>query len=293
MILVKLRGGLANQMFQYATARRLAHVHDTEVRIDTGWYERLPPDATPRQYLLDYFAISGRRASLRDTAGTNGIRNARPAELPLALARKVRPRYRFVAERHFHFDPAILELPDWSCLFGYWLSERYFADIRDIVRQEFTFVRSLSPSNEELRAEIAGTRSVAVHVRRGDYVTSPLTAARHGVCDVGYYQRARTVIEEQVPSPTYFVFSDDARWAADNLDLGPNVTVIDDNPHDPISDLRLMAAARHNIVANSSFSWWAAWLNDNPEKLVVAPTRWMRDPSFDDRDVVPARWTRV
>lgn len=130
MILVKLRGGLSNQMFQYAAARRLAAVHDTAVRIDLSWYTQIPSGATPRRYELDRLSPTGRPASAWETIGTEGVRRTPLPLRPLAVARKLRPRYRFVAERHFHFDPAVLELPDNVCLFGYWVSERYFADLR-------------------------------------------------------------------------------------------------------------------------------------------------------------------
>src|SRR5262245_44581697 len=137
MILAKLRGGLSNQMFQYAAARRLALRHGTGLRVDTSWYDHLPPDATPRVYELHPLRVSGSPPDTDDLIGTDGVRNTRLADLPTALWRKLRPRYRFVAEPHFHFDARILSLPDDVCLFGYWVSEKYFADVEPVIRQEF------------------------------------------------------------------------------------------------------------------------------------------------------------
>lgn len=294
MILVKLRGGLSNQMFQYAASRRLAAVHSTSVRIDTSWYDNIPVGATPRTYELHKLQITGTLASRWEKIGTDGVRNTPPHMIPVALYRKARARYRFIGERHFHFDPEILGLPDKVCLFGYWISEKYFADAAGIIRQEFQFRSPLSPENEGWTARIRATNSVAVHVRRGDYVSDPTVAANHGTCNVDYYRRAVHLIRERVPDPQFFVFSDDLDWARDSLPLGEDAEFVGHNQGaDSHDDLRLMSLARHNIIANSSFSWWGAWLNRNHSKLVLAPKRWMNDPSFDTRDVLPVGWIPV
>jgi hypothetical protein len=294
VILVKLRGGLSNQMFQYAAARRLAALHSTSVRIDTSWYDGIPVGATPRTYELHHLQITGTRASRWETIGTDGVRNTPRTEIPVALYRKLRPRYRFVAERQFHFDPDVLALPDNVCLFGYWMSEKYFSDAAEIIRREFHFRNPPSPENEKWAARMRETDSVAIHVRRGDYAQDPAVAASHGQADVAYYRRAGDLVRDRVPHPQFFVFSDDPDWARDNLLLGDDVEYLSHNrgaaSHE---DLRLMSVADHNIIANSSFSWWAAWLNANPSKLVVAPAQWMKDPSFDTRDVLPTGWTAL
>ena len=294
MILVKLRSGLSNQMFQYAAARRLAAVHSTSVRIDTGWYDDIPPGATPRTYELHKLQITGTRASRWETIGTDGVRNTPKHELPVAFYRKVRPRYRFMAERHFHFDPDVLDLPDNVCLFGYWISESYFADAAHIIRHEFRFRSPPTPENEKWVARLIETDSVAIHVRRGDYASDPTVAANHGLCGVEYYRRAVDLMRSRVSDPRFFVFSDDLDWARDNLRLGDDAEFVSHNrgaaSHE---DLRLMGLARHNIIANSSFSWWGAWLNRNESKVVLAPERWMNDPSFDTRDVLPPGWIPV
>lgn len=290
MILAKLRGGLSNQMFQYAAARRLAHRHRTEVRIDASWYET-QSGATPRRFELDQLCISGEMASRWETIGTDGIRNARPYELPVAIYRKFRPRYRFVAERTFRFDPRVLELPDDVCLFGYWVSERYFADIDDIIRQEFRFRDPPSPANALRLEQLRSCESVAVHVRRGDYASDPALTSIHGLCGPDYYSRAADEIRKRVRDPVFLLFSDDLDWAVENLDLGGETLVVDENRGEASpQDLRLMSTARHNIIANSGFSWWGAWLNPNPEKIVCTPRRWFADASYDTSDVFPDSW---
>jgi hypothetical protein len=278
-------------MFQYAAARRLAAVHHTSVRIDTSWYNNVPPGATPRSYELHKLQITGERANRWETIGTNGVRKSRPHELPVALVRKVRPRYRFFGERHFQFDPAVLDLPDGVCLFGYWMSEKYFADATEIIRREFEFRDTASAENEDWASKMVEGDSVAVHVRRGDYASR---ATPQGICGVDYYRRAVAEARQRLSDPHFFVFSDDLEWARENLDLGSDAEFVNQNrgaaSHE---DLRLMSRARHNIIANSSFSWWAAWLNRNESKIVVAPQKWMHDPSFDTRDVLPGGWIPV
>jgi len=294
MILVKLRGGLSNQMFQYAAARRLAAVHSTSVRIDTSWYDNIPAGATLRTYELHHLQITGERASRWETIGTDGVRSTRVPDLPIALYRRLRPRYRFVAERYFHFDPSVLALPDNACLFGYWVSERYFVDAAEIIRREFRFRNPPSLENQKWMARMAEAQSVAIHLRRGDYAADPAVTASHGLCGVDYYRRCVELVRQHVVEPYFFVFSDDLNWARENLGLGTDAEYVDHNQGAPShEDLRLMSCARHNIIANSSYSWWAAWLNQHESKLVVAPERWMSNPSFDSRDVLPMGWFQV
>lgn len=292
MILAKLRGGLSNQMFQYAAARRLAHRHQTDVRIDASWYDT-QRDATPRRFELTQLRISGELASRWETIGTDGIRNARLHELPIALYRKVHPRYRFVTERTLRFDPRILDLPDDVCLFGYWVSERYFADVEGIIRKEFRFREPPSRENTARLEQLRSCESVAVHVRRGDYASDPQLREIHGLCGPDYYSRAADEIRRRVREPVFFLFSDDLEWAVDNLDLGETVVVDDNRDEASPEDLRLMTGARHNIIANSGFSWWGAWLNPNVEKVVCAPERWFADASYDASDVIPSGWIVV
>lgn len=293
LILVKLRGGLSNQMFQYAAAKRLAVVHDTSVLIDATWYRDCPQGATPRRYeLADTFQITGEPARFADTVGTDGVRNARALDLPFALWRKAFPRFKFVPESHFHFDPSMLNLPDGVCLFGYYFSEKYFEDVQEVIRGEFRFRREPSEQNRQLMSSMAAEESVSIHVRRGDYATNPEVNAIHGLCDIDYYTHCVCRIRQQLRDPAFYVFSDDLDWVADNLDLGVQATVLSNNRGaDSAEDLRLMSACRHNIIANSGFSWWGAWLNPNPSKIVYAPRRWMRSEALSSGDVVPSTWT--
>jgi hypothetical protein len=294
MILAKLVGGLSNQMFQYAAALRLAAKHATSVGIDTSWFDHVPAGATPRTYGLHNLRITGTRATHWQTIGTNGLRQTPVHELPVALYRVVRPRYRLVRERHFHFDPDVLQLSDGVCLLGYWHSERYFADVAELVRNEFHFLNEPCDENALCAERLAQSNSVAIHVRRGDYASNPTTNAYHGLCGIDYYNQAVEYMQQRVSDPQFFVFSDDLDWARDNLTLGGDAEFVDHNHGDASQeDLRLMSLARHNIIANSSFSWWGAWLNQNESKIVVAPKRWVNDPSINTSDLLPPAWIAI
>jgi hypothetical protein len=293
MILVKLRGGLSNQLFQYAAARSLAERHRTQVLIDTSWYGNLPPGATPRAYMLDHFRISGTLASADDLVGTDGVRNATFRDLPLALWRRFRPRFRFVAEAGLPFDPAVHSLPDNVCLFGYWLSEKYFADIEPVIRREFALRLPPAGENARLISILQEVMSASVHVRRGDYVDNPEIARIHGTCSLEYYASAAAHLVRAFPEVQFFVFSDDVRWAQDHLFFDrPTHFVSLNTATSAHEDLRLMSQCRHHVIANSGFSWWGAWLNPRHDKIVCAPRRWFTDKSYDANDVVPDGWVR-
>ena len=197
-------------------------------------------------------------------------------------------------ERHFHFDPEVASLPDGVCLEGYWQSERYFAQVADRVRHDLTLEKPPAGRDAELLAEIAAGNAVSLHVRRGDYVTDPAASATHGVCPLDYYRRAIAFIAERVADPVFFLFSDDPEWTRANLDLGGAATLVDHNgPDRGHEDLRLMSHCDHHIIANSSFSWWGAWLDPRPQKMVVAPRQWFRDASKDTSDLIPESWVQL
>jgi hypothetical protein len=294
MILAKLRGGLSNQMFQYAAARRLAHRHGTELRLDTSWYSNLPVGATPRTFELDHFRIRASRATPADLIGTDGVRRARARDLPVALWRKIRPRFRFVAERGLAFEERILSLPDNVCLFGYWLSEKYFADIAPLIREEFTLRDPPEGENARLVAAMEAAPSVSLHVRRGDYVHDPEIHRIHGTCSLEYYARAIDHIAHRVQGVRFFVFSDDLKWAEAHLPLPRPAEFVRHNQGPRAhEDIRLMSHCRHHVIANSGFSWWGAWLNPRPDKIVCAPARWFADAPHDTRDVLPPSWVAL
>lgn len=301
MVIVRFIGGLGNQLFQYAAARQLALRHRTELKLDVSFYDYHPTDYTYRPYALEHFNIQAAFASPAEIARLRGIpytyieKFVQRVGRRLHLGLTITPRPSVFAEPHFRsYNPAIWSTPRDVYLDGYWQSEKYFADIRDILRQEFTPKEAPSRENQEMVDQIEKRESVSLHIRRGDYVSEERVSRIHGVCSLDYYYRCITIISQHVAAPHFFVFSDDMRWVKENLRLDHPVTHVEHNAQvKDYEDLRLMSLCKHNILANSSFSWWGAWLNMNPGKVVVAPRKWFSDPSLDTRDLLPEDWIKV
>ncbi len=290
MVIVRLMGGLGNQMFQYAAGRAVAHRNQAPLKLDVAAFER---DAA-RSYRLHHFNIEASIVApddvVRFTKQDLWSRILRRVERHLLPPSR---RSMFV-QRFDHFDPDILRLGGSVYLRGYWQSEKYFKDIEHIIRQDFTFRHAPDAENQGLARIIANANSVSLHIRRGDYVSNPRFFRKFGVCSLEYYQSAAAKVAEKVNDPHLFVFSDDIDWARDNLRLQYPLTLVAHNDADKdYEDLRLMSLCRHHIIANSSFSWWGAWLCTNPVKIVIAPKRWSNVPSWDTRDLIPDSWQRI
>ena len=291
MIIVKLIGGLGNQMFQYAAGRRLAHKHNTQLKLDISSFGsyRL------RRYGLHHFNIEATIASPEEVASLT-IKKQGIAERVLrkALRWSSGPAPTYIREKHFHFDPDILNLPDGVYLDGYWQSEKYFADIAGIIRQEFTVKTPQKGKDKELAEQITSCESVSLHIRRGDFVSDSHTNQVHGTCDLDYYRRCVENFTPTVKHPHFFIFSDEPQWARDNLKLPFSTTLVDHNGVDKnYEDMRLMSQCKHHIIANSSFSWWGAWLNPIEDKLVFAPKRWFTKDNRNLHDLIPNQWIKV
>lgn len=289
MVVVKLMGGLGNQMFQYACGRRIALANSVQLKLDTS-------DVTGksgRAYGLCHLNIS---AEIASGAEIGHFRKSDLIRKTLYRAHLIRTPYRehnVVRERFFHFDERIPSLSDDTYLEGYWQSERYFSDIKDVIRREFTFKHEPDSQNERMAQEILHTNAVSVHVRRGDYVSDPTINKIHGTCSTEYYRQAVKLIADNVRQPHFFVFSDDQEWVKSNLLLDYQVTYVTHNSHNrSFEDLRLISQCKHHIIANSSFGWWGAWLNQNPKKIVIAPARWFNQCKADTRDLLPESWIK-
>jgi hypothetical protein len=290
MIITKLIGGLGNQMFQYAAGRRAAYANDTLLKLDITGYEN-QGGMTPREYVLNVFEIK------EDFAEESEIIKLKDISIIKKLFNKIWPLFQnasYIREKFSYFDPKILKINDNSYLDGYWGSEKYFIDIEKIIRKEFTFKNRPDSVNQKMISRINDCNSVSIHIRRGDYVKDKKTNIFHGVCNLKYYLISVALITNRVNNPKFFIFSDDPLWARQNLHLEfPSVYIDHNVGRKDYEDMRLMSKCKHNIVANSSFSWWGAWLNQNPNKIVVAPKKWFRDKSIDTKDLIPESWIKI
>jgi hypothetical protein len=283
-------GGLGNQMFQYAIGRHLSIKTGEELVLDITGFKHYDLHA----YSLHHFAIAGRVAAKEEVALFSKLRPKKGRRNFLYNTFKANPR-RYALERYYHFDPSILSRKGSMFLEGYWQSEKYFKDIEEIIRKDFVLTSPLSARDQEVAELMQSTNATSLHVRRKDFAHHPELSAFHGTCSPAYYDEAVSKIATHLgKTPHLFIFSDDPVWAKENLRFQyPMIHVDHNDASRNYADMYLMSQCKHNIVANSSFSWWGAWLNQNPDKIVVAPSRWTNDPGLDTKDLIPSSWIRI
>lgn len=290
MIIVKLAGGLGNQLFQYALGRALAVRWSTELVLDATAFEGRDDS---RRYSLGHFNIRAGQAGPRELRRVR--RHRRGLGRVFSAATNLWRDIAEIREQRFAFDATVLEVGDDIYLEGYWQSEKYFRDVRPLLVEEVTLRRELSRDNAGFARQIETTENaVSLHIRRGDYVTDPKVRSIHDVCTLDYYRRCVDAVCRRISHPHLFVFSDDIPWARGNLSTRwPTTFVENEGDTRDYEELMLMSRCAHHIIANSSFSWWAAWLNDSSEKAVFAPDRWFRPGTLDAPDICPIDWERI
>lgn len=272
-------GGLGNQMFQYACGRALSSRHNAPLFLDLTWFGNSQED-TRRRFHLNAFPALNPRGDLWKEASKKDLQTYYALPLWKRLLKKVLPRNirrnpKRLEEPHVGYWDGIEHLTPPVHLCGYWQDVRYFLPQEDLIRADFTFP-PLPEAAQPLAQKItSSSNAVAVHVRRGDYVTNPEINAAHGLCPASYYAAALTQIRNQVSAPHIFAFSDDPEWVKENFDSqNLPITVVDlHTEHDAHHDMHLMTLCRHHIIANSSFSWWGTWLKAE-EGITCAPQRW-------------------
>lgn len=293
MIISYIIGGLGNQMFQYALGRSRSLELGTPLRLHVADFAG--PGAHQGFQLSEIFDCDFQLASEREVRRFLGWRGYKLCRRILRRGSAAAFRgERFVVEPHFDYWPGISGVGGDSYLTGHWQSERYFENVAQVIRSDFTFRSPLNGLNGEWASRIRDSAAaVSLHVRRGDYVSNPKTLAVHGLCSPEYYRLAVDYLVRRVPSSEFFVFSDDIAWARKHLHIGHHCHYIDHNKNaDSHIDMRLMSLCHHHIIANSSFSWWGAWLNPQSDKLVIAPRRWFASGK-EVKDLIPKGWVAL
>lgn len=284
MVIIKTKGGLGNQMFQYAFGRALSVHQNTEFALDINVRSNVKGIKTDinRPFLLDHFNIAAKIAS-RDEVS----RLRSPFFLYLAKLWRKMTDYNY-----YHFDPSFLAKKGNRYFEGFWWqSEQYFKDIRPTLLQDFTLKNGFGTDAKKIAEAIRRTESpISVHARRGDYVKDPATHAHHGLATLDYYQEAVKTMCEKIPHPVFFVFSDDIEWAEQHLSFPFSAFFVSGRGISIPEELMLMSLCKHHIIANSSFSWWGAWLGTDPEKVIIAPKKWISDKTVNTKDIYPPTW---
>jgi hypothetical protein len=293
MIIVKLLGGIGNQMFEYAFGRYLALKNETALKLDARNLGT-SGSGTIRQYALDVFNI---KAELAANAEIKKVKNEPPSrflkELKRALKKNgILQKKNYLKEADYKFSD-LTALGDNVYLEGFFHDEKYFSLAADSIRKEFTLKPELAAFDQALLEKIKNCAAVSIHIRRGDYALDPETQKIHGLLPLNYYQEAIALINKKVEAPIYFVFSDDADWCRSNLQMPAETIFV--SGHKGYEDIILMSQCQHHIIANSSFSWWGAWLNKNPKKIVIAPNQWFADIQLNEqaKDFLPDAWIKI
>lgn len=279
-------------MFQYAFGKNLALKYNTILKLDTSFLlDRSPrSNFTFRDYDLDVFNIDEQIASEKEVNKFTKRLNWRIADR--ILNKVIGFKSNFIIEPYFHFSKACFNAQDNCYLEGYWQAEQYFSAIKEELKNKYlVFKEPLSFQGANMLTQIENANSIAVNVRRGDFVNNPF----HGTCSPEYYTQAAAIISGKVNNPHFFIFSDDLDWAKKNLIFSYPVTFVGEeyNGKKYQDKMRLMSACKHFIIPNSSFAWWSAWLNTGEDKIVIAPKIWFPVNKTDNQDIIPSKWITI
>ena len=290
MIITELNGGLGNQLFQYAFGLAVAKQYGTDLKFDIQALQ----GSDSRPFALDKFNIAHEIASPKD------IRRILAMDVGILrwIAGRVSPRAlrrysnRYIDETKISFiNNELFHISNDAYLKGYWQNERFFRSAAKEVKSSVILKTPLSDKSQKVANQINTANSVGIHIRRGDYVSNPTANSHHGICSLDYYSEAIQRILIYFPSAKFFVFSDDIPWCMENLNFNSDAIYVNHNgTQRSHEDFALLSMCKHHIIANSSFSWWAAWLNDAQGKT-IAPQNWYRSSHRKTQDIIPPRWT--
>lgn len=296
MIIIRVQGGLGNQLFQYALALSLKKRKNTKVLLDITFYmdSFITHGATKRSFILDNFNIK----DIEYTTDKNLVlKNSFTQKIRRLYERKFLPYYKntYVVEKDSGFDSLIFEVKTTAYLDGYWQSYKYFENIEKELRSNLILTTELSSDSDVLLSEIKKQQnSISLHIRRGDYVTK--YNKLYYQISLDYYTNSINFIKSKLANDSIkiYVFSDDIDWCKQNIKINDSHYFVPNNQKEDFEDLILMSNCSHNIIANSTYSWWAAWLNSNQKKIVVCPKRWFNDSNNNfNTTIYPTSWNKL
>ncbi len=294
MIITRLRGGLGNQMFQYALGRHLSLSKNIPLKFDVQKKTNSFYIVEDYRYCLEAFNIDIKNNQASDKY-IEDFRHYKQRTGALAFITNIlwADKNRYVQEKSRGFGA---DFPDNNFyLEGFWQSELYFKESRETLLKDFSLQEYLTGTDAELEKDITSSHAISLHIRRQDYANNTRTKNKHGLLTETYYNRAlEKLLGLDKTPPKLFVFSDDIEWVKKNMDFGHKTAYAEGAIDTPHRDIYLMSKCVHNIVANSSFSWWGAWLNQNPDKIVIAPEKWLVQASDEEnRRRIPPDWLTV
>jgi len=292
-IIIHLQGGLGNQLFQYATAKAISESYQVNLLLDDSWFYQTFTDITARPFLLHNLQVFETRVTHRNLSSSNKYLN----KINLLL-----PRLNEVVincPKPFKFEDKLfcreINPAKNYYLIGYLQSFRYFENIRNSLLVSFQPKLPLSPHYTSYLENIQQSNSIMLHIRRSDYVSLKTASTYHGALSLSYYLNCMGQMIQRHPASHFFIFSDDAEWAKSHLPKTYRLTFIEieNRATSVVDELYLMSQCHHHIIANSSLSWWGAWLSEaNEKQTILTPNRWLSKKNIDLSDLLPATWER-
>ncbi|AYJ79899.1 hypothetical protein AN286_06915 [Aliarcobacter cryaerophilus ATCC 43158] len=275
MIIVKLIGGLTSQMHKYALGKVLALKHNVPLKLDLSWFDDKEKTDTAWPYQLEFYGIK------EDIATPEEIKKLKGSDRYCTFARRVKHYLGLDIYKKTYINTSFLSVDEFNnleseiYLEGEWIGFQYLENYKDTIKKLFTYPIKLNDNINFIKKDIQSVNSVFLHIRRGDFLSHPGAAKFHSVCGLDYYSKALEIVKSKVDEPSLYIFSDDIKWAKENLKFDINMKFMDGNNN--YEDLLLMSTCKHSIIANSGFSSWGAWLNKNKNKVVIAPEKWVQD----------------
>ncbi len=281
MITIKYSGGLGNQIFQYIFGLTKAGEIGCEVDFDMSFFKKNPK----RPYQMDIFGIT--------PAANKDFRIPIYWKLRKFIKKDKFMNLNIYRETSFIYEEKSKEIKDNTFIEGFFQSAKYFDET--FARNVLTFKKEGSKKTQEIMEKMKSENSVSIHIRRGDYVQKARYKNLFNQLTLEHYARAVEIIKEKVENPTFYIFSDDPEWVKENLKIEGATYISHNTGNDSWQDLMLMASAKHNIIANSSFSYWGAMLNGNENKVVIAPEIWFAEnkPEQQTKDIYPNNWIKL
>ncbi len=289
MLIQKITWWLWNQMFQYAYIKSLSTKINTDFKIDINEFKTYF-----RPFELDLFSLNYNIATNEEIYNLKWFNNNFLWKIKNYFILKwlIKRKKTYFLEKQFNFDKEFLNIKKWY-IEWYFQTEKYFKIIEDIIRKDFSFPKINDKSNIEIERNINNSNSISIHIRRWDYITNKNANNFHWTCNLEYYNKAIELIKEKIENPTFFFFSDDINWVKENFNI-KNAFFINWNIwKNSWKDMKLMSLCKHNIIANSSFSWWWAWLNNNTNKIVIAPSWRVAKKEINKNDITPDNWIKI
>lgn len=291
MIITRLKGGMGNQMFQYAMALNVATKLGVELKVDLcSLLDRSKGDFVYRNYDLSIFELDAQFVT--SPSLVKNLSKFKSASITKLLRNKVNRGRTYLKEIEFGFQTKFIDdTQDNSIFEGWFQSYKYFEEITPQIRKAFTFRNPILPSSQELLNKIQSSKAICLNVRRTDF----LKVDNLNTTNKAYFLNAAKEMVKLVKDPVFFIFSDDVEWCRENILFDyPSIVVAHEHKGEKFGNyMQLMIACKHFIIPNSSFAWWAVWLNQNASKNVIAPKNWFNDPTINTSDLIPPNWLRI